>query len=76
LCPSRNYAADEQQAAQELRQWQTRSVVEKCKVIDATPVATLAMLMTPGATPSHVGLHAPLVVFRVPFPYTCIPVYL
>jgi hypothetical protein len=39
--------AHEQQAAQELSQWQTRSAVEEPKVIDVTPAAmTLAMVMT------------------------------
>ena len=39
--------AHEQQAAQELSQWQTRSVVEEPKVIDVTPASmTLAMVMT------------------------------
>ena len=39
--------AHEQQAAQELSQWQTRSASEEPKVIDVTPVSmTLAMVMT------------------------------
>ena len=39
--------AHEQQAAQELSQWQTRSVVEERKVLDATPAAVaLAMILT------------------------------
>ena len=39
--------AHEQQAAQELRQWQTRSAAEEPKVIDVTPATmTLAMVMT------------------------------
>src|SRR5437899_3122781 len=39
--------AHEQQAAQELSQWQTRSVVEERKVLDATPAAVaLATILT------------------------------
>ena len=45
--PLAEMRAYEQQATQELSQWQTRSVVEKCKVIDATPAAKLAMCERP-----------------------------
>ena len=39
--------AHEQQAAQELSQWQTKTVVEERKTIDATPAAvTLATILT------------------------------
>ena len=39
--------AHEQQAAQELSQWQTRHLVEERKTIDATPAAVaLAMILT------------------------------
>ena len=39
--------AHEQQAAQELSQWQTKTVVEERKVLDATPAAVaLAMILT------------------------------
>jgi len=39
--------AHEQQAAQELSQWQTRSVVEECKVIDVTPAAMMLAMASP-----------------------------
>jgi Terminase small subunit len=52
--------AHEQQAAQELSQWQTRSAVEEPKVIDVTPATmTLAMVMTAAELEELFGADGP-----------------